>query len=281
MTNKIFINQEGELRSFWWIVIYLLILSILLVLVIVLADRYSFEISMSHQLLIIFTSSVICQALRRKSVGDLLGSMNINRLKELLYGIMLGAVLMCLPVLLLTITGYVHWQINAISFSTFRTGFSVLLISAMAEELLFRGFLFQRLIQSFGNWPAQIIIAGMFLLTHINNPNLTGILSSIAYINIFIASIMFGVTYIKTRSLAMPVGFHFMANLVQGPVFGFGVSGNTNTGIFLPSFNQAPLWLSGGDFGMEASVLGLCSVIGVTVYLYTRSFKSSALRMKQ
>ena len=175
---------------------------------------------------------------------------------------------MILPVLSLTILGYVNWQANVFSFSTIASGFQLFLFAAIDEELLFRGFIFQRFIEGFGKWPAQVLIAGLFLLSHINNPGMTGTLKTLASINIFIASIMFGATYIRTKSLAMPLGLHFMANFMQGTVLGFGVSGGKDPSIFEPVFDNAPGWLSGGDFGIEGSILGLGFLIIITISLY-------------
>lgn len=271
---NVFLSKENKIRNIWWVVIFFLLLSSFLFPLILLADRFSFEITMVHQMIMIFVVSLICQLLRRKPISELTGRINLIWLNELLNGIVLGAMLMAAPVLLLSIFGYVHWELTAFSFSTFWSGFSILLVAAITEELLFRGFLFQRLIQAFGKLPAQLLIAGLFLLTHINNPNMTGILKTLACINIFIASIMFGIAFIKTKSLAMPLGLHFMANYMQGIILGFGVSGDKDPSIFKPVFDNAPIWLSGGDFGIEASFLGLCFVIIMTMYLYFWNPKS-------
>lgn len=225
---------------------------------------------MLHQVFLISVVSIICQLLRGRPINDLTGSINLIWLNELFTGLLMGAALMGFPVLLLTIFGYIHWQVNIFSFSTILSGFSIFLFTAIAEELLFRGFMFQRLIQAFGQWPAQLIVAALFLLTHINNPGMTGILKTLASINIFIASIMFGIAYIKTNSLAMPLGLHFMANYMQGTVLGFGVSGEESPGLFKPTFDHVPIWLSGGEFGIEASIGGLCFVILMTVILYLK-----------
>lgn len=265
---SLFLSNENKIRNIWWVVIFFLFLSAFLFPLILLADHFSFEISMAHQVLMIAIISVICQLLRRKSINELIGNMNLIWLKELFLGLIIGAALMILPVLMLSIFGYVHWEVNSFSLSTIWTGFSILLLAAIAEELLFRGFIFQRLIQAFGNWPAQLIVASLFVLTHINNPNMTGTLKILACINIFVASLMFGIAYIKTASLAMPLGLHFMANFMQGTILGFGVSGDKDPSIFKPTFDNAPIWLSGGDFGIEASILGLCLVIVITIYLY-------------
>lgn len=271
---NLFLSKENKIRNIWWVVIFFLLLSSFLFPLILMADRFSFQITMAYQAIMIAIVSFICQLLRGKPISDLTGSINLTWVKDLFSGLIIGSALMIFPVLLLSLFGYIHWEVNAFSFSTFWTGFSILIVAAITEELFFRGFLFQRLIQAFGKWPAQLIVAGLFLLTHINNPNMTGILKTLACINIFIASIMFGIAFLKTKSLAMPLGLHFMANYMQGTILGFGVSGDKDPSIFKPVFDNAPIWLSGGDFGIEASILGLCFVIIMTMYLYFWNPKS-------
>jgi hypothetical protein len=270
MAFNVFLNQEKKVKSIWWVVIFFLILSSFLFPLIILADRFSFEVTMLHQVLLISVVSIICQQLRRKPISELTGSINLVWMKDLFIGLLIGAALMILPVLLLSIFGFIHWQVNVFSFSTVASGFSIFLLAAIAEELLFRGFMFQRLIQAFGKWPAQLIVAALFLLTHINNPGMTGIVKTLAGINIFIASILFGICYIKTNSLAMPLGLHFMANYMQGTVLGFGVSGGEAPSLLKPAFDQAPILLSGGDFGIEASIGGLLFVVLMTVWMYKK-----------
>jgi len=124
------------------------------------------------------------------------------------------------------------------------------------------------LIDDFGKWPAQLIIAGLFLLTHLNNPGMTGTIKVLAFINIFIASILFGISFIKTNRLAMPLGLHFMANFVQGTVLGFGVSGERESSLLTPLFNTNMQWLTGGVFGLEASIPGLAFLILITIALH-------------
>jgi membrane protease YdiL (CAAX protease family) len=259
-------------------VIFFLILTSLLFPLIIASDRFSFEISMLHQLILILVVSIICQLLRRKPISELTGKFNFDWLKQLSIGLLIGAVLMVLPALLLTIFGYIHWQTDDFSYLTIASGFQLFLFAAIAEELLFRGFVFQRFIQAFGKCPAQFCIAGLFLLTHINNPGMTGTVKTLASLNIFIASLMFGIAYIKTKSLAISFGLHFMANFMQGTVLGFGVSGGKDPGLLKPFFDNAPLWLSGGDFGIEASILGLFTVILISVFLYLWNPKKDKIK---
>jgi hypothetical protein len=118
-----------------------------------------------------------------------------------------------------------------------------------------------------GQWPAQLITAAFFLLTHLNNPGMTGAIKIMAGVNIFLASILFGLAFIRTRSLAMPLGLHWMANWTQGAILGFGVSGIRQLGFLKPVFGEAPAWLTGGPFGLEASAPGLICIVAALLLL--------------
>lgn len=265
---EVFLNSERKIKNIWWVVLFFLMLFCLLFPLIILADRFSFEITIVHQIVLISVVSIICQLLRRKPISELTGNINLVWLKELFVGLFIGAALMILPVLILSIIGYIHWQVNVFSFSAVLYGLSIFLFVAIAEELLFRGFMFQRLIQALGKWPAQLIVAALFLLTHINNPGMNGTVKILASMNIFIASILFGIAFIKTNNLAMPLGLHFMANFMQGTILGFGVSGDKEPSLLKPVFGNAPIWISGGDFGIEASIGGMFFVVLITISLY-------------
>lgn len=266
MLKSIFFNTEKELRPIIWVVLFFVGLASLLFPLILLSDRYSFEITMFHQASLILIVSILFQLLRRKPISELTGKLNSKGFKEIIYGIFLGTILMIVPAILFTLFGFVRWNVNEFNSSIIIDGINLFLAVAIAEELLFRGFNFQRLIQSFGKWPAQLLMAALFLLTHINNPGMHGIIKVMASINIFIASILFGIAYLKTKSLFMPIGLHFMANFMQGTLLGFGVSGNQESSVLKPIFNNVPIWLSGGEFGIEASLFGLLVLFGITFY---------------
>jgi hypothetical protein len=91
-----------------------------------------------------------------------------------------------------------------------------------------------------------------------------------ASINIFLASILFGLAFIQTKSLAMPLGLHWMANWVQGGALGFGVSGTEQSGLITPVIKETPVWLTGDQFGLEASLPGLIIVVITLLMLYIR-----------
>jgi uncharacterized protein len=272
MTGVIFYNDKQNLKGIWWVVTFFLMLFAILFPLILLSQHYGFEITLWHQVLIIGGVSIICQALRRKPQQELVGRINTHWLVQLGVGMGIGALIMILPAFILFAFGIVRWQSTDLSIEASASATFVVLSAVIAEELLFRGFIFQRLITAFGAWPAQLIIAGMFLLTHLNNPGMTGTAKVFSSINIFVASILFGLAYTTTRKLAMPIGIHFMANYVQGIILGFGVSGNQHIGFLQPIFLNHKEWLTGGNFGLEASAPGLLCIgaISLSFYLYSR-----------
>ncbi|MGZ5247201.1 MAG: CPBP family intramembrane glutamic endopeptidase [Flavitalea sp.] len=265
---NIFINTQNQLRSIWWVAVFFLVLASLTFPLIFLSQQYGWEVTITQQAIVVIAATWICQLMRKKPISELLGKPDLIAIKNCFLGLVSGALLMLMPAMFLTMIGYVHWQQGSAEMSSI-IGISGVFVSvAVAEEFLFRGFIFQRLRSSTGIWIAQLLIAGYFLLTHMGNPGMTNSTKMLGSINIFIASIMFGFAFIRTNTLIMPIAMHFMANWVQGTLLGFGVSGNEQASLMKPVFSNAPQWLTGGSFGLEASVPGLVCVIVTTLLLY-------------
>ncbi|HJW43891.1 MAG TPA: CPBP family intramembrane glutamic endopeptidase, partial [Geothrix sp.] len=118
-----------------------------------------------------------------------------------------------------------------------------------------RGYPFQRLVQGAGPWVGQLVFAALFALAHWSNPGMAGATKAWATLNIGLAAILLGFCYLRTGSLALPIGVHLGWNWAQGSLLGFGVSGTTDIkGLWTPVFHGRPEWLTGGAFGLEASL---------------------------
>lgn len=135
------------------------------------------------------------------------------------------------------------------------------LASAIAEELVFRGILFRIVEEGLGTWAALAASAVVFGLLHIANRGAT------AWSSVAIASeagLLLGLVYHVFRSLPLCIGVHLGWNFAQGTVYGVPVSGAPIEG-WLVSRRTGPDWLTGGVFGVEASVVSvglslLCSL---------------------
>ena len=66
----------------------------------------------------------------------------------------------------------------------------------------------------------------------------------------------------------MPIGLHLLTNVVQGTILGFGVSGEKKVSIFTPAIDNTPDWITGGMFGLEASAVGLVTLVAITSLLH-------------
>jgi membrane protease YdiL (CAAX protease family) len=258
---SIFLNKLGKIRDLWWVAIFFLVLAALTFPAILLARSRNAEVSLFHQMLIVLAATWICQRLWGGSFTDFTGRLGSSSIRTILIGLALGAALMLVPSLVLYLGGWVQWEVQPVDAYSLLAITGTIVAGAVAEEFLFRGFLFGRLRGSLGDWPAQVIVAAYFLLTHMGNPEMHGAVKALAMMNIFLASILFGMTVIRTDSLVMAIALHAAANWFQGALLGFGVSGHTQTSILKSISGSAPAWLTGGDFGLEGSVLGLLAVI--------------------
>jgi len=144
------------------------------------------------------------------------------------------------------------------------------IIPGVLEELLFRGILFRHLEDFGGSWFALALTSALFGVAHIFNPNAT-LFSSFAIA--VEAGILLGGAYMLTRSLWAPIGLHAAWNFTQGQVFDVPVSGIDGTGLVEAKLS-GPELLSGGTFGLEASVIALVIATGAGLWLVVRAVRA-------
>ena len=147
------------------------------------------------------------------------------------------------------------------------------IMPAFMEELLFRGILFRWLEAFGGSWFALALTSGLFGLAHIMNPNATAFSSFAIAVE---AGVLLGGAYMLTRSLWAPMGLHAAWNFTQGEIFDVPVSGVDAHGLVTAQMSGAEL-LSGGTFGLEASVLALVPATAVGVWLVARAIRQGEL----
>lgn len=145
--------------------------------------------------------------------------------------------------------------------------FAMAVASGYAEEVLFRGVLFRIIEESLGTWIALALTALMFGFAHMMNPNAT-LFSSFAIA--MEAGVLLGAAYVVTRRLWLAVGIHFAWNFTQGGIFGVRVSGFTMDGL-LESELSGPTLLSGGEFGVEASIFAVTLGVATGVWFLVRA----------
>lgn len=136
--------------------------------------------------------------------------------------------------------------------------------SGVFEELLFRGVLFFSVEKWFGSWVALVVSSAVFGLSHLANPQAT--LEGALFIAVE-AGILLGAAVVLTRRLWLGMGFHVAWNYTQQAIFSSIVSGNDAAPGWIRSTIKGPDYLTGGQFGVESSVLALlaCTTTGIVM----------------
>jgi membrane protease YdiL (CAAX protease family) len=122
---------------------------------------------------------------------------------------------------------------------------------AILEEMIFRVLLFRLIEKSLGSVLAIILSTAVFGLAHLINPNA----SWIAAVSLTLSSVILVAGFVLTRRLWLCMGLHWSWNLTQA-LCSLPVSGSETTGL-LKGHTSGSVWLSGGGFGIEASVVTL------------------------
>lgn len=189
---------------------------------------------------------------------------------EAALGFFIAIALLGIGSLVLVALGYLTFLTISANTPSLLIGLELMLMAAFVEEVMFRGYLLNNLMQSMNKWVALVISAALFALVHGSNPDVT----VLAIVNVFLAGLFLGLNYIYTKNLWFSICFHFAWNFLQGPILGYDVSGLKMQSVFHQSLTGPGLW-TGGPFGFEGSLLCpllLSLSIAGLVYGFTRKY---------
>jgi len=141
------------------------------------------------------------------------------------------------------------------------------LMAGVTEEILLRGIVFRWLEELGGSWLALVLSALLFGFLHAANPNAT-LVSSLSIA--LAAGVLLGGAYMLTRNLWLAIGLHAGWNVTQGLLWDVPVSGFALDGWVESRLVGDPI-LSGGSFGLEASVITMVMATGYGIWLIVRA----------
>ncbi len=209
--------------------------------------------------------------MERKPLRAMLWELSHDQWKPLGWGLLagLGEVLLVFGVMAGFGVTRSAWGLMAVPFSTLVLALGWILASSIlgpvVEEALNRGYWFQNIQRGWGLPAAVIVTSLLFGGLHLLNPNA----EILGAFNIALSAITYVLGLLWFRSLWFPIGWHAAWNFAQFFIVGLpnsgisvssmGLSGTT----FLVTAVSGPRWLTGGDFGMEASAIRTIVLIGV------------------
>jgi membrane protease YdiL (CAAX protease family) len=157
----------------------------------------------------------------------------------------------------------------------------LLLGGALLEELAFRGYPFQRLVEAIRPVGAIVVLSIFFGAVHLQNPGAQGFFS-LGFFNTILVGVLFAYAYLRTRTLWLPIGMHFGWNLFLGVVYGLPVSGIRDFSLVLRTTARGSRFLTGGGYGIEASLPGtLVLLLGFLLVAWAPKPKLDATNLPQ
>ncbi len=174
---------------------------------------------------------------------------------------------------LMALTGGLRWVPDGAEFSlgawAIEGGRSLawLALPALAEEIVLRGYILGATARVFGPAPALWGTSVLFGILHVSNPGAGGL----AIVGVTMAGLFLGALVLRSGSVWPAVGAHLgwnwaLAFLGDVPVSGLEIAD-------APGFEGVPgpdVWLSGGLFGVEASVMAVLVLAGVAWIVWRR-----------
>ncbi len=137
-------------------------------------------------------------------------------------------------------------------------------LAALAEEIAFRGYAFQRFSRSVGPVGAVIGFAVLYAFLQALQPGSSRTATLVA----IVFSIVLSMAYLRTRALWLSWGINFAWKSVRALVFGLAVSGVSSHSPVVQGDPMGPFWLTGGGFGLDGSWLAFVVLLAAIPMVY-------------
>jgi hypothetical protein len=147
---------------------------------------------------------------------------------------------------------------------------------ALAEEIAFRGYGFQRFERAVGPLGAALGFAAFYAIVQALLPG-----SNHASIAVSVMlSLVLSTAYLRSRALWVSWGINFGWKASRALVFGLAISGVSDHSPVVQGNPMGPFWLTGGGFGLDGSWVAFVALLITlpVVYRLTREldYKNNA-----
>lgn len=215
---------------------------------------YYFFVSALIDFLIILIPILLIEKIRNSKPFYFL-SLNFTKktFGELKRGFLYALIPFLLILIVLKLFGEVQID-NKFQFSLiFLLQIFAVFISALQEEILFRGWLQKNLSLKFNPVISILLTSLIFSFLHSLNPGYT----ILAGVNTLLAGILFGFMFERTKSLWLPVSFHFFWNLFQALMLSSNISGmgKIQEILVISADSKIMTIILGNEYGFENSIL--------------------------
>ncbi len=141
--------------------------------------------------------------------------------------------------------------------------------AALAEEVIFRGYAFQRLRNGLGPAWASVVMSLVFAVVVVGGNPPRSVFWALT--DAFLFGVVLAMCYLRTHGLWAGWGLHFGYRMMMAVVLGLPIAGRSDFGSLTDGNASGPRWLNGGGFGLDAAgwtavvmLLGMVAVYRVT-----------------
>jgi membrane protease YdiL (CAAX protease family) len=135
---------------------------------------------------------------------------------------------------------------------------------ALAEEIAFRGYAFQRFARAVGSAGAVIAFAAFYAFLQALEPGASKASAAVA----LVFAILLSIAYLRTRALWVSWGINFGWKATRALLFGLAVAGINSHSPVIQGDPMGPFWLTGGGFGLDGSWLAFFVFLAALPLVY-------------
>lgn len=211
------------------------------------------KIIMIINILIFFILSIIglIYLLKKRKIAEKTIQIKINFRTMSIFSVMfvLGAILMAI-IFIVNLKFELITVVSKQNFILLLKNIPNEFITAFGEELFLRVLVFVGILSLINNKIIALLLCSL-IFCFLHSPD-----THVNFISYFLAGLMYGISYLKFKTVWAPTGLHFAWNYFQGVVFGFPVGNQISNGYFVINVIDSKVW-NGGDYGPEGSILGI------------------------
>ena len=131
------------------------------------------------------------------------------------------------------------------------------LLATLAEEIAFRGYAFQRFMDSVGPLGAALAFSLYYGVVQMLLPGSNRISFAVSVV----LGLLLSTAYIRTRALWVSWGINFGWKASRALLFGLVVAGVGSHSSVVEGDPMGPFWLTGGGFGLDATWVAFFAIL--------------------
>ncbi len=191
-----------------------------------------------------------------------------TRTAEWASGAAIGWALALAGVLPLLVSVHVHTRFTWPAGTGFGmlVALGTLLVAALAEEVIFRGYPFQRLAAALGQGTAALVLSIAFAITIVSFAPPEHI--ALAVLDGTCLGLVLALCYMRTHALWLGWGLHFAYRAAMAVLLGLPIAGRASFQSAAQTYTAGPTWLSGGSFGLDGALLTAVFLLGSIPVIY-------------